>query len=291
MLDDRQEFLQEVQAAVAGLVPRVRLTAGKVDVGTAVLQQALAHYARDGSSDLSAFVDMLTDLPDGVCALRDTSGLAADMAERLKAAMIVDPLFGGEGTPLDPGTLFTPASGRRARVLVVSFIGLPTDVQRQTFVSQLQLALFAWIKKHPAADRPLGGLLVMDEAQDFAPSGAATACTESTLKLSAQARKYGLGLMFATQAPKGLNNRIPGNAATQFFGRLTAGVQINAATELARRKGGDVDDIARLTAGQFYAAGDGLGFVKLRTPLCLSHHPPSALTEEEVLERARGEGH
>jgi uncharacterized protein DUF87 len=287
VLDDREEFEQAVEAAVAGLVPRVKLTASKVEVGTAILQQTLAHYARDGSSDLNGFVELLSDLPDGITDLREARKLAPDMAEKLKAAMIVDPLFGGTGAPLDPGTLLTPAPGKRARVSVISFIGLPTDAQRQTFVNQLQLALFSWIRKNPAGDRPLGGLLVMDEAQDFAPSGAATACTESTLKLSAQARKYGLGLMFATQAPRGLHNRIPGNAATQFFGRLNAGAQINAAEELARRKGGDVDDIARLTSGLFYAASDGVRFDKVRMPMCLSHHPSSALTEEEVLRRAR----
>jgi len=47
-----------------------------------------------------------------------------------------------------------------------------------------------------------------------------TACTLSTIKLASQARKYGLGLVFATQAPKGLHNQIPGNAATQFFGLI-----------------------------------------------------------------------
>ena len=209
------------------------------------------------------------------------------MADRLQAAMIVDPLFGGDGTPLDPGTLLTPSPDKHARISVISFVGLPTDVQRQTFVNQLQLALFAWIARTRLATVRSGGLLVMDEAQDFAPSGAATACTESTLKLSAQARKYGLGLMFATQSPKGLHNRIPGNAATQFFGRLNAGVQINAATELARRKGGDVDDIARLKSGLFYAASEGVAFDKVRMPMCLSYHPSSALTEEEVIERAQ----
>ena len=54
-----------------------------------------------------------------------------------------------------------------------------------------------------------------------------TACTQSTLALASQARKYGLGLVFATQAPKGLHNRIPGNAATQFFGLLNSPVQIS----------------------------------------------------------------
>jgi DNA helicase HerA-like ATPase len=153
-------------------------------------------------------------------------------------------------------------------------------------VNQLQMALFAWIKKHPAGDRPLGGLFVMDEAQTFAPSGAMTPCTESTLALATQARKYGLGLVFATQAPKGLHNRIPGNAATQFFGFLNSPAQIEAAKEMARAKGSSVLDISRLTAGHFYATGEGLAFQKVKVPLCLSYHPASPMTTEEVIARA-----
>jgi DNA helicase HerA-like ATPase len=127
----------------------------------------------------------------------------------------------------------------------------------------------------------------MDEAQTLAPSGAMTACTQSTLALASQARKYGLGLVFATQAPKGLHNRIPGNAATQFFGLLNAPIQIAAAKEMAAFKGGDVPDISRLRSGQFYLALEGGAFAKVRTPLCLSYHPRSPLSTEEVVDRAR----
>jgi DNA helicase HerA-like ATPase len=83
-------------------------------------------------------------------------------------------------------------------------------------------ALFAQIRKHPAGDRPVDGLFVMDEAQTFARSGAMTTRTMSTIKLESQARKYGLGLVFATQAPKGLSNQISGNATTQFYDASTA---------------------------------------------------------------------
>jgi len=89
-------------------------------------------------------------------------------------------------------------------------IGLPSEEQRQSFINQLQMALFAWIKRNPAGTRALRGLLVMDEAQTLAPSRGFTLCTRSTVALSSQARKYGLGLVLATQAPKGLDNRIPG---------------------------------------------------------------------------------
>ncbi len=171
---------------------------------------------------------------------------------------------------------------------MISFVGLPDDKQRQTFVNQLQLALFAWIKHNPAGDRPLGGLFVMDEAQTLAPSGAMTPCTQSTLMLASQARKYGLGLVFATQAPKALHNRIPGNAATQFFGLLTSMTQIDAAQEIARAKGSPIPDVGRLGRGQFYAAVEGAEFVKVQAPLCLTHHPKSPLTVEEVIHRAAG---
>jgi hypothetical protein len=67
--------------------------------------------------------------------------------------------------------------------------------------------------------------------------------------------------------------------------RLNLGVQINAAAGLARREGGDVDKIARLTSGLFNVASEVVQLDKVRMPICLSHLPSSALTEEEVLAR------
>jgi DNA helicase HerA-like ATPase len=166
-------------------------------------------------------------------------------------------------------------------------VGLPSDEQRQGFVNQLQMEVFAWIKRNPAGDRPLGGLFVMDEAQTLAPSGGWTASTQSTIILASQARKYGLGLVFATQAPKALHNQIPGNATTQFFGRLQSPAQVAAANEMARAKGSTVEDIALLERGQFYVTGEAFGFRRIDTAMCLSHHPPSPLRLEEVIERAR----
>src|SRR5690606_5562377 len=259
VVGDADEFNAAVNAAVASLAPRAKVdgATAKAHLGRAVLTEALRHFARRGGGDLRDFIGMLSQLPDGVSELARASRIAADMAEHLTASMVNDPLFAGAGEPVDPGTLLTPPPGKRARVSVISLIGLAADEQRQSFVNQLQMALFAWIKRHPAGDRPLGGLFVMDEAQTLAPSAPITACTRSTLMLASQARKYGLGLIFATQAPKGLHNQIPGNASTQFFGLLNAPAQIDTARELARFKGGDVPDISRLRSGEFYLATEG----------------------------------
>ncbi|MEV0459877.1 ATP-binding protein [Catellatospora methionotrophica] len=177
--DDADEFGAAIDAAVASLAPRAKVEGGtaKAMRGQAVLNEALRHFARSGGEGIRAFVGVLSALPDGVSQLEDAEKIAFELSQNLTAAMVTDALFGGGGAPADPGLLLTPASGKRARVSVISLVGLPSEQQRQSFVNQLQLALFAWIKKNPAGDRPLGGLLVMDEAQTLAPSGPLTACT------------------------------------------------------------------------------------------------------------------
>ncbi|MEV7551531.1 DUF87 domain-containing protein [Amycolatopsis sp. NPDC089917] len=288
--EDADEFAASVEAAVARLVPHARVANGTKGAvrGRAVLREALSHYARSGKRDLNRFIELLAELPEGVSKLSTGTAMAADLAETLRAAVVNDPLLGGPGEATDPGVLLTPSAGRRARISVISFIGLPSEEQRQGFVSQLQWEVFAWIKRHPAVDRPLGGLFVMDEAQTIAPSTALTASTHSTILLASQARKYGLGLVLATQAPKGVHNQVVGNATTQFFGRLNSPAQVAAATEMAKAKSSSVGDISRLERGQFYATGENFAFRRMRMPLCLSHHPPSPLRLEEVLDRARG---
>ena len=287
--DDPDEFGMALDNAVALLVPRSGLPASgaRLSRGRAVLKEALAAYVGSGGGNLQGFLGYLSALPEGVSRLASGEKLAADIAQTLLAETVNDPMLGGTGQAVDPSVLLQPAGGRRARISVISLVGLPSDGQRQHFVNQLQMALFAWVKKHPAGDRPLGGLFVMDEAQTFAPSTGRTATTDSTLALASQARKYGLGLIFATQAPKGLHNRIPGNATTQFFGLLNAPAQIAAAQEMAAQKGGDARGIARLGPGQFFATSDAAAFQRVRSPMCLSHHPRSPMTQEEILGLAR----
>jgi hypothetical protein len=238
---------------------------------------------RDGGRTLAGFVELLGEPPSDSVNSR-TSRLAVEMADTLEAEMETNPLFAESGTPADPGVLLTPSSGKVARISVISFVGLSGDAAAQ-FVSRLQTALFAWFRAHPTGDRPLGGLLIMDEAQNFVPSSEANPSTKSTVELIRQVRKYGLGIVLASQAPKGIHHQTVGNTANQFLGRVTAPVQINAVKEMAQSRNSNVDDFASLTRGTFYAAGEGTGFSKIEVPICLSHHA-GPLREEEVVERA-----
>ena len=287
VVNDPDEFGAAVASALGALAPRA-LAIGKSAKHKrllATLKQAIEHFGRTGGGTIDTLVDLLADLPDTLCEFSDSPKLGRELSDNLRSDLITDHVYSND--PVNPSVLLTPPAGYRARVSVINLSGLPDTNKRNNFIAQLQMALFAWIKKHPAGNKPLGAVLVMDEAQNFAPSERTTTCTESTLALAAQARKYGLGLVFATQAPKGLHSKIAGNASNQFLGRFQSPVHISAAKELAAAKSSDVSDIGRLQTGIYYAAVDGGSFAKIQTPLCLSYHPSSPPSEEEVIAIAR----
>lgn len=249
-----------------------------------VLRRALEHYAREGGRTIDGLVELLTEPPGNVAKNIRTRRLALQMADTLDAAMVSDPIFRESDTHADPGMLLTPSPGKSARISVISFVGLSGNGSAQ-FVSRLQGALFSWFRAHPTRDRPLGGLFVMDEAQNFVPSGPSTPSTDSTVELIRQIRKYGLGVVLASQTPRGINNQALGNTANQFIGRLTAPAQIGAAQDMARSRNSSIDNLGNLTSGTFYAAGEGTAFTKVEVPFCISHHA-GPLHEDEVIERA-----
>lgn len=286
VLDDEDDFPRLVRSTVTSLAPHagVRGSSGRATQQLGVLKRALERYARDGGRTLAGFVELLAEPPSDIVNSR-TSRFAVQMADTLEAAMETDPLFGESGAPADPGMLLIPSPGKAARISVISFIGLSGDGPAQ-FVSRLQATLFSWFRAHPVGDRALGGLLVMDEAQNFVPSGAPNPSTDSTVELIRQIRKYGLGMVLASQLPRGIHNQALGNTVNQFIGRLTQTAHIEAVRTMAQARNAVLDNLAGLKAGMFNAAGEGTGFSKIEVPICLSHHDVP-LKEDEIVERAR----
>ena len=284
--DDPDELRLAVETAVASLAPRARVDGAShvADGRRAILRETLLVFARHGGGDLDDLIALLKDPPEEVLDIPSAGKHADYLASALAYARSNDPLLDGEGTPFDPDRLLTPAPGKRARVSVVNLAAIP-DENRPGFVNRLQMTLFSWIKRHPARDRPLSGLFIMDEAQTFIPSGRTTPCTESTRNLASQARKYGLGLVYATQAPRGIDSRIVGNAATHVYGRVTVPAHVNAVHEMARAKGEEPPAISRLTRGRFYTSLEGLPLTEVTAPMCLSHHG-SPLEDTEITARA-----
>jgi hypothetical protein len=278
------ERTQAVEMARATLAPYLAGAGQKAFLKQGILADALRAFARDGGGALNDLIGLLSDLPENVSKIVGATKLASEIANQLLAAIATNPLLQSAGPSIDPKRLFY-SRDRKTRISVINLAGLASDEARQSFVNQLQMALFTWIKQNPS---PTGRLYVLDEAQNFAPSLAGTACKASALSLVAQARKYGLGMIFATQLPKGVDTTIVTNCTTHVYGRMSSPATIQAIRELMAAKGGTVDDIGRLTRGEFYFSTDGFNRpVKVRTPLCLSWHPANPPTADEVVQKAR----
>lgn len=202
--------------------------------------------------------------------------------------MTTDPMLGGQGTPLDPAELFG-LGNERTRASVINLSGLTSLEVQQSFVRQLAMTLFTWVRKHPLrAATELGGLFVIDEAKDFVPANKTVACSESLKRSAAQLRKYGVGMIVATQQPKSIDHNVTANCTTHTYGKAGSQAAIDAVREGLQRRGGRGDDIARLETGQFCVHGEGFsGPVKVRSPLCLSRHPRHPPSEDEIIAIAR----
>ncbi|MCJ2086177.1 DUF87 domain-containing protein [Methylobacterium sp. E-005] len=279
---DRDERQQAIEMAAETLGP---LAGARTNLLRGVLAGALQHFSDRGGGKLGDFIALLADLPDGTSAIGNAAKHAANMADQLHAAIATNPLLKVEGTVLDPRHLFFGRDPGRTRISVINLSGLVSEAARLDFVNRLQMALFGWIKKNP---QPRGLLYVVDEAQTFLPAQGASPSLGSGIKLVAQGRKYGLGMIVATQVPRGIHNQVVSNCTTQFFGRQSAPATIAAAQEIMAASGGSAADIGKLGAGEFYFATEGSGRpAKLRTPLCLSYHPANPPTPEAVVRQAK----
>lgn len=260
-----------------------------------VLINSLKFFATEfPQTGLGGYVDMLSDLPaEAGVGIDDDKKLAAEMAASLKVEQVKNPLLGEEGSPLDPLVLFGDDAPRETvRVSVISLVKLAGDSAPKSFLNQLAMQLFAWIKENPKppGNRFLRGLLVIDEARDFVPSRRTTVCKESMVRLAAQARKYRLGLVFATQHPKDVDTKIVGNCATHFYGLNNSPASLDTLRDLMAQKGGSGDDIPKLKTGQFYVhnadAWQQKPPTKIKVPMSLSLSPTNPLEESQILEKA-----
>jgi hypothetical protein len=258
-----------------------------------ILSKSLRYLAQHGGGKLGELIDLLGELPpDAGLGVANESRLAQQIADALKVQRETNPMLRSVGTPLDPAVLLgdgTPSD--RTRISVINLVGLPGIEAQRYFLNQLAMTLFSWIKKNPdPGARPLRGLLVIDEAKDFVPSQKASVCRESLVRLVAQARKYHLGLVFATQNPKDIDHRIVANSSTHFYGKVNSPAAIETVRDLIRMKGGSGEDVTRLPRGQFYVHNADAQIptpVKILVPLCLSRHPSNPPDETEILKKAR----
>jgi DNA helicase HerA-like ATPase len=288
---DEDELNSAIEMAV-GALERFAVTGrgSSAQKKLGVLASALRYFARNGAGGIEELTDLLSDLPiEAGGGITKSAALAEAIADGLRAAMQLNPLLHGVDHAMRLEDLFGLGASR-TRISVISMVGLPSATAQQDFVNQLAMALFSWMKHHPSVGpHGMTGLLVIDEAKDFLPGKTMSPSKKSLMLLAAQARKYGLGLLMATQNPMDLDYNAVANFSTQFFGKANSPQVIEFIKKMIEDKGGSGADIGRLEKGQFYMISEGIRHpTKLTVPMCLSHHPDNKpLTEEEIISRAR----
>ena len=292
LVHDHDELSQAIDMACASLQDVV--AAGKsqtAKVKRGILRELLQYFARSGGGNLQDLAALMDDAPmEKISKYSNAQKRIEEMFDLLTAQLSTNPLLRQSGAPLDPAVLLgLERHSNKTRISILNFIGLPGLEQQQQFLNQLAMTLFTWIKKNPApTDQPIRGLLVIDEAKDFVPSRGSTPCKESINRLVAQARKYGLGIVFATQAPKSIDHNIIANCSTQFYGRANSPAAIDVIRDQLAQRGGTGQDTSKLPRGQFYVFSESISPpIKISVPLCLSCHPATPPDEAEVIRHAQ----
>jgi len=264
--------------------------------GRALLGEALRLLARKKGKTLWELTNILQEAPSDISAgMQDYRKLSRELGDLLAAAQSSDPLLHQEGDPLSPKILYgdTFGAGEKTRISVINLWGLRELESSRHFINTLAMALFSWAKQYPPKNAlGLRGLFVLDEAKDYIPSVRTSACKESLLRLAAQGRKYGIGLLLASQNPTDIDCKALAQFQTWFLGRAQAPRAIEQSKKMLQEWGLYDGDVARLQKGTFYLhSGESISSpLEVAVPLCLSAHPDrSPLSEEEILRIARGE--
>jgi hypothetical protein len=291
--DDPDEFEAAVQMAAGSLYDPTGASKGtSAKIKEGLLAEAIRYFARRGGKTLTDLVAFLRELPsEAQAGIAKAGKVASDMADTLQGSLLRSRTLLPDSGGADLAQ-FLGLGTAKTQISVISLSGLSeANDERLMFVNQLAVALFTWIRKHPAAEAGrVRGLLVVDEARDFIPSVRSTPCKDSLMRLAAQARKYGFGLLLATQNPTDIDHKAAGQCATQFFGRAASPNVVDALREAIEERGGQAKDLTQMEKGQFYfwSAESQKNPVKIQVPICLSHHPDGqTLSESEILKRAR----
>ncbi len=151
-----------------------------------------------------------------------SASLPAELARRLRVLDVgASSLLFSLGRRLDIDDLLGLNAGQpagRTRVSVIYLNSLPSQEDKEFFLSVLTQELYRWMLSHPSKE--LQALFYIDEIAPFLPPVRKPACKDALKLLFKQARKYGLGCLIATQNPGDVDYNSLSQFSTWNLGRL-----------------------------------------------------------------------
>lgn len=175
----------------------------------------------------------------------------------------------------------------KASLSVVYLNTLYSDSEQMSVVAQIATSLYDWMLHHPS-DR-LQVVLYIDEIGKYLPAGTKnTAAKEALRLLFKQGRKYGVGVMLATQNPGDVDYRAMAQAGTWMIGLLRLKQDINKVKPMyanlpdrgmkdstsGQLSGEAINDLPHMDVGQFQVISpdNWTGIRILRFPMPRTPH-------------------
>jgi DNA helicase HerA-like ATPase len=288
---DADELDAALEMAVRTVPGNFGLTRKLADSERLALTYALRRIANGGvEPGLESLVRTLEAIVDDADSGDYTASFnkgAEKLLESFKNTMLAKPNLKRNGTG-DIRVLLDPNAARpRVSVLNLTLGGPSPELLRETVQNVLTSIYAMATANHP---RSMNGIIAIDEAKEFVPSRITVESKSIIIKLASMARKYGYGLVLASQSVTSLDTQAINNFSTKFVGKHSSGAAVTAAVRFL-----ETDEQLRLSHlenGCFYVRGkslhgQGAKAAKVRTSLCLSRHPDTAPPPEEILEIAR----
>lgn len=212
------------------------------DEKTSVIEAAITH-ALDQRIPLGSLEDLaeILEVPDEELGTR-LSQIAKSRVPPEVARILRRNSFGARsqilerGEPMDIDVLFGrgPAPAGPTRLSVIYLNVLLDQESKSSFLGFLLEEVYAWMLRNPSRDGRLQALLFIDELAPFVPPSnrKKPPCKEAFLLLIRQARKYGLGLLLASQNIGDVDYQALNQCNTWLLGSCRAIQELNKAREV-----------------------------------------------------------
>ncbi len=205
--------------------------------------------------DIAGLVKILeAEAPPDAAALQ-TKQERASLVRRAQSMTVgAKGLLFTAGPALDVETMVRPAPGGRVPVSVVYTGGLRNPRERELVVATLCKDVVAWMTAKPLGDLRL--VVYIDEVAGLCPPHPRNPPAKKFLSLLfRQARKYGVGVIVATQNVTDLDYKALGQASTWALGRLMAKQDLDRVRHVIASVNGPPEGILAaipsLRAGEF----------------------------------------
>lgn len=215
-----------------------------------LIESAVNKYVREGPWPPNS-IQPIIDLLDDEDVKGSSKGPTIETAKNLLSTQKIDMMF--KTAPLNPKIFMQPQ-----KIICVD-MGQINLTQQQRLLARILRLLHENAKKLHINNSAFAGLIILDEVQRYAPekgfeTGEAYGDSKSEIfDIAAQGRKFGIGLILATQRPAYVSKSVLAQCNSQFIFRLVARNDVGVVRDIL----GNIGILERLP---FQPTGDAILF-------------------------------